>query len=200
MSWIKMIADSEADAELKAILEQGRAPSGQIDNVMRVHSLRPRTMLGHRALYMSVLHNDSNTLPDWLLETVSSYVSILNDCDYSLANHFANARHLIGDDQRADAILQALLNDTIDTAFSGRELAMLRYARKLTLEPGKMQEGDVSALRAAGIDDGEILELNQVIGYFNYVNRLLNGLGVSTAGEKVGFYVNADDSIDNPDR
>ena len=44
------------------------------------------------------------------------------------------------------------------------------------------------ALRSAGWTDGEILEINQIVGYFNYVNRLLNGLGVTTEGDVVGYY------------
>ena len=51
-----------------------------------------------------------------------------------------------------------------------------------------MVREDVERLRQAGISDGEILEANQIIGYFNYVNRLLNGLGVSTDGDTVGYY------------
>ena len=45
----------------------------------------------------------------------------------------------------------------------------------------------------AGLDDGEILEANQIIGYFNYVNRLLNGLGVTTEGDVVGYYASGSD-------
>ncbi len=44
------------------------------------------------------------------------------------------------------------------------------------------------ALREAGADDGEILEVNQVCCYFNSANRLLNGLGVSLQGDTVGYY------------
>jgi alkylhydroperoxidase family enzyme len=51
---------------------------------------------------------------------------------------------------------------------------------------------DVSRLRKAGIDDGEILEVNQIVGYFNYVNRCLNGLGVTTDGDIVGYYSGED--------
>ena len=46
----------------------------------------------------------------------------------------------------------------------------------------------VDALRTANCDDGEILEVNQVVAYFNYSNRLLNGLGVTTEGDAVGYY------------
>ena len=187
-AWIKMISDEEADKELLDILKLVRTPHGTVDNVMRVHTLRPNTMRGHVILYRAVLHDDANTLPMWLQETIGSYVSILNNCTYSLANHWANARHLIDDDARADRIETALYAHRLDDEFEGLELALLQYAEKLTLSPGGMVKSDVDALVHAGADDGQILEANQIIGYFNYVNRFLNGLGVTTEGDVVGYY------------
>ena len=49
-------------------------------------------------------------------------------------------------------------------------------------------ENDVIRLRDSGLDDGQILEANQIIAYFNYVNRHLNGLGVTTSGDVIGYY------------
>lgn len=187
-AWIEMISDEQADEQLKPHLEAARSPSGIVDNVMRVHSLRPHTMEGHYVLYRSVLHNAGNTLDDATLETLASYVSILNGCDYSLTNHFANARHCIGDDTRADAVYAALKADQPEQAFEGRELAMLRYARRLTVEPANVQQADIQAMRDAGLSDGEILEVNQVCGYFAYANRTLNGLGVTLDGDIIGYY------------
>ena len=187
-AWIKMIPDEEADQDLLDALQLARTPHGTVDNVMRVHSLRPNTMRGHVVLYRAALHDNSNTLPTWLQETVSSYVSILNDCPYSLANHWANARHLIDDDPRADTIEEALHARKPGNVFDGRELALLEYAEKLTLRPGDMVEADVTELKTNGLDDGEILEANQIICYFNYVNRSLNGLGVTTGNDIVGYY------------
>lgn len=187
-AWIKMISDEDADPELLEVLRLARTPHGTVDNVMRVHSLRPNTMKGHVVLYRAALHDPANTLPMWLQECISSYVSILNDCPYSLANHWANARHLIDDPHRADAIEAALHARCPETVFGGREAALMCYAEKLTLRPGEMVEADVVMLRDVGLTDAEILEANQIIGYFNYANRLLNGLGVSTEGDVVGYY------------
>ena len=64
---------------------------------------------------------------------------------------------------------------------------MLRYVRKLTQAPQFLVQDDIRAAREAGADDGEILEANQVCAYFNYSNRLLNGLGVSSQGEVLGL-------------
>ena len=125
-AWISMINDADADT-LDEVLAMARTPHGTVDNVMRVHSHRPSTMRGHIVLYRAVLHDDSNTIPPWFQEVISSYVSILNDCDYSLSNHWKNAAHLMGDPARAEAIRKAL-NERNETVFSGAELAMLRYA------------------------------------------------------------------------
>ena len=187
-AWINMISDEDASKELREVLDLARTPHGTVDNVMRVHSLRPNTMKGHVTLYRAALHDDANTIPMWFQETVSSYVSILNDCAYSLENHWKNAAHLIDDAKKSDAIEKALWSKMPQDVFDGVELEMLRYAEKLTLRPNSMVQEDVLALKAVGAEDGEILELNQIVGYFNYVNRLLNGLGVTTSGDTVGFY------------
>ena len=187
-AWIKMIEDEGATGALKEMYDKVRAPNGTVDAVMRAHSLRPHTMEGHLALYRSVLHHPENTLPVRFLEVVASYTSIANKCDYSLSHHFTNARRLLEDEARADAIQAALKSGRPEDVFEGRELALLRYAHKLTLNVGGMEESDVAVLREAGCDDGEILEVNQVCAYFNYSNRLLNGLGVTTEGDVIGYY------------
>lgn len=187
-AWIHMIALENATGRLRELYDKVKTPHGTVDNVMRAHSLRPETMDGHVVLYRSVLHNPANTLPFWFLEVVASYVSMINRCDYSLTHHWANARRLIKDPARAAAVHAAIVARRPEDAFAGKELALLRYAGKLTAEVGAMTRTDFDAMKAAGCDDGEILEVNQVTAYFNYSNRLLNGLGVTTEGDVIGFY------------
>ena len=50
---------------------------------------------------------------------------------------------------------------------------------KLTDDPGGMEQVDVEALRAVGLDDDQILHLVQVTAMFNYYNRLADGLGIA---------------------
>jgi len=57
-------------------------------------------------------------------------------------------------------------------------MTMLDYAVKLTLTPWKMEEADIRILREEDFSDEAILDINQITGYFNFVNRLADGLGV----------------------
>ncbi len=59
-----------------------------------------------------------------------------------------------------------------------RERSMLAYALDLTIQPARLTAASLDAMRAAGLDDGAILEANQVVAYFAYVNRVVDGLGV----------------------
>ena len=189
-SWIKMIDDSEANEDLNLALNQAKTPHGTVDNVLRVHSLRPSTMIGHMKLYKSVLHDKKNTIPQWFQETISSYVSIINKCKYSYDNHWKNAVFLINDQNKSDKIKVVLESHKLEDYFKGKELALLIYAKKLTLYPSRFNIDDFKKLKVEGLEDGEILEANQIICYFNYVNRSINGLGVTTEGDIVGYYEN----------
>ena len=152
-------------------------------------------MLGHLALYRSVLHSNDLTLPIWFLEVVACYVSLINRCDYSFTHHWHNAERVINKLNRVQSIRNALEANILEDVFQPKELRLLQYARKLTSSVQSMEMKDIIRLKEIGINDGEILEVNQVVSYFSYSNRLLNGLGVSTTGDAVGHYKDSDTTI-----
>lgn len=186
MSWIRRIEYDESDGPLRTLYDRVKGPAGNIDNVMKAHSLRPHTMEGHSALYKSVLHHTGNALQGWFLETVGVYTSLINRCAYSVAHHYAGLCRLLEDQDRAALIFAALEAGTPEMVFKGKERALLDYAAKLTREPGEMTEADVETARAAGASDEDIFETNQVSAYFAYSNRMLNGLGITTDGDVLG--------------
>lgn len=187
MTWIATIAYEDAEGGLKKLYDRIKGPDNNVDNIMLAHSLRPHSMEGHMALYKYVLHHPRNTAPKAYLETIGVYVSLLNDCRYCIDHHFAGLSRLIGDESRATAIRDALEARNPGAAFHGREKAGLDYVEKLTVAPATVSAKDVDALRTAGFDDGEILEINQVTAYFAYANRTVLGLGVNTDGDIIGL-------------
>lgn len=75
-------------------------------------------------------------------------------------------------------MLAALSNDHSGADISEADKAMLDYALKLTLKPGDMREQDAVMLRQEGFDDRAIHDICAVTAYFNFVNRMADGLGV----------------------
>lgn len=66
----------------------------------------------------------------------------------------------------------------VDAALSAADAAMLGYAVKLTRHPHGIEAGDVEVLRKHGFDDTAIHDIAHVTSYYNYVNRMADGLGV----------------------
>lgn len=69
-------------------------------------------------------------------------------------------------------------NDWRRAGLDGPTEALLDYAVKLTRNPAQMGAGDVERLRVAGWKDRAVHDAVQVIAYFNYINRVADGLGV----------------------
>ena len=55
---------------------------------------------------------------------------------------------------------------------------MLDYAAKLTRDPAQVTADDLQHLRRVGFDDRAILQINLIASWFNYINRVADGLGV----------------------
>ena len=196
MTFIRTIPYAESEGRLRLLYDRVKGPGGTIDNIMMAHSLRPHSMDGHMALYKNVLHHSSNTVPKWFLETLGVLVSLQNACLYCVEHHFAGLQRLLNEEARGVAIRKALETHDFASLFDAREQAALDYAVKLTGHAHAIRQADIDAMREAGFDDGQILEVNQVVAYFAYANRTVLGLGVDTDGDILGLSPN---NSGNPD-
>ncbi len=187
MTWINTISYDDSEGNLRKLYDRIKGPNNNVDNIMLAHSLRPHSLQGHMTLYKYVLHHPRNTLPKVYLEAIGVYVSLLNNCDYCVDHHFVGMARLLDDAERAEVIRQALQSRRPEDAFEAGELAGLNYASKLTLTADQVTEADIDVLRQAGLDDGQILEINQVTAYFSYANRSALGLGINTKEDIIGL-------------
>ena len=187
MTWIETIAYDHAEGKLKRLYDRVKGPDDNVDNIMLAHSLRPHSLEGHLQLYKNVLHHSANAVPTWFLEAMGVLTSMLNGCGYCVEHHFAGMARLLEDATRSQQIREALAKRRWDTQFDTRECAALNYVTLLTQHPADVKEGEVQALRDAGWDDGEILEINQVAAYFAYANRTVLGLGIDVQSDILGL-------------
>ena len=81
-------------------------------------------------------------------------------------------------DKEADAFVHAVVRDWRTAPMSAADRALCVYAAKLTLRQEEMSPEDLDALRAQGFDDRAIHDAAQVVGYFNYITRIADALGV----------------------
>lgn len=96
-----------------------------------------------------------------------------------MASHEPDLRSEIKDDDKVQAIQMDYR--TVDLGAATR--ALLDFATKLTQTPQQMMEPDVVALRARGFADEDIVDAAQLVGYFNYSNRVMDSLGIELEPE-----------------
>ena len=79
--------------------------------------------------------------------------------------------------------VRRVARDPDGAELSKRERAQVNYSLKLTRTPGAVTQADIDGLRDIGMDDQGISNLTDTVAYFNYVNRLADGLGVELEGK-----------------
>ena len=85
-------------------------------------------------------------------------------------------------DLRSETDNQKLVDEIADnwklSSLSEQQKAICYFAEKLTLNPGKVSKKDIQNIKDFGYVDKEISEIVQIISYFNYINRVADGLGL----------------------
>ena len=132
-------------------------------------------------------------LSDTERELIAAYVSGLNTCSFCYRGHKAIAE-MFGVEE---GLIDSLVEDLEAADISEKLKAALRYSKKLTEQPGKMQSADAEALYAAGWNEAALMNIAEVCALFAMYNRLADGTGVIagnttttlTANKKHGTYI-----------
>jgi uncharacterized peroxidase-related enzyme len=173
MAWIHTIDEGEANNKLKAYYDAYRAPWGGVDNIVKVQGLNPKYMKAHMDFYRTLIFSNA-ALTRVQREMIAIVVSRLNNCEYCTAHH-SDALFRLTDNK--EFVIQ-FREDFRAVYLAPFEIKMLELADRLTREPGFHFQKDIEELQNAGVDDEVILEIVMVTGYFNFVTRLAQGLGV----------------------
>ena len=183
MSWIQEIEADEADGKLAetygALIEQ----RGKVSNILQVHSLNPEALGNHLELYMTLMFGKSG-LSRAEREAVAVVVSANNDCQYCVNHHLEALKRYVNDEETLNILATAVGLETLEPRLSN----IVRHAEKLTSAPAAMTESDLDELRTEGLDDSDILDLTLIVSYFNFVNRIALGLGVTFSAEELSGY------------
>lgn len=172
MPWIKTVAPEDAQGRLKEAYDWQAKRLGFPGEFTILGSLAPEVVQIRLELY-KVSENIPSKLTDRQKNLVGHVVSALNVTPYCASQTRVKLRELGVDDDERGRIERGEY-DTFDAA----DAAILNYAAKLTADPGSVTKADIEAMRAAGLDDLDILHVNNQTAHLNYTNRVANGLGL----------------------
>jgi uncharacterized peroxidase-related enzyme len=91
-----------------------------------------------------------------------------------MESHEKDLRSVVASDEQR----QAVQEDYRSAGLTPREVALVDFAVKLTKSPSGVRKDDVDALRKHSLTDEQVVDAVHCIGYFNFINRVLDGLGV----------------------
>jgi uncharacterized peroxidase-related enzyme len=107
-------------------------------------------------------------------ELIAAYVSGVNSCGYCHGIHTKTAEAF----GIAPGLLEAALADLDSSPVDDKLRPLLRYVGKLTAAPSKMVPADAEAVYAAGWDDTALYDAILVCALFNFMNRVVDGIGI----------------------
>lgn len=129
--------------------------------------------LGERGALFNIVMYAEGGLDRADRELATAVVSMVNGCVYCTSVHAKRFVELTGDEPAMQRILDEGWQDEPDA----RRRAVALFSETLTRTPGALGTADLAALREAGLDDLELLDLAHAVAMFANANRLMQTLG-----------------------
>jgi len=171
--WIGSVPPEQAEGRLAEAYQAQLGKIGRVTELTQIGSLYPELVATRLRLY-EVVEATPSGVPDWIRRSVALLTSALNGCLFCTVGHTEKLT-----DAGYGGLAEAIKADPagVTTGDPGADV-VLGYARKLVTAPRDIEEADVTALRAAGWSDLDILDVNNIAAYYCYINRVANGLGL----------------------
>ncbi|MDZ7720510.1 MAG: peroxidase-related enzyme [Balneolaceae bacterium] len=184
MPYIEIIEPENATGELKDIYDRLKESRGKLAQIHKIQSLNPESITTHMDLYMSIMFSKS-PLSRAQREMMAVVVSSFNNCQYCRLHHGEALNHYWKNRKR----VERLGEDFRKLELNDIDHSLCRLAQKLTEYPDHIdEEEDIKPLKNTGLSDRAVLDAVLVIGYFNFVNRIVLGLGVETDEQEIQGY------------
>ena len=185
MARIKITQPAEASGKLSDVYSDILEKRGCIAEVHKVMGLNPEATKSHLDFYMAVMFEQS-PLSRELREMLAVVVSRANNCVYCQKHHAKALNEYWQNDEKTEAFrvnYKATDLPRIDRLFCD-------LAKQLTSTPSNIKvEKVIDQLKEEGVDDRSLLDACLVISYFNFINRIVLGLGVETESSAEGSHL-----------
>lgn len=183
MPYIDVVSHEDSEGELKEIYDNLVQTRGKLADVHMIQSLNPKSIVNHMDLYMTIMFGES-PLRRVQREMIAVVVSKCNDCAYCQLHHAAAVNHYWKDEDKTNQ----LKADYTQLELSETDTVLCDYAKSLTEDPNGKNKLLIERLKELGLSDRAILDASLIIAYFNFVNRVVLGLGLAINEEELEGY------------
>jgi len=172
-AWIRTIAPEDATGLLAEAYRRQSDAIGHVTALTQSGSLYPELVDLRLRLYQ-VVNDTPSRIPDVQRRALALLTSVLNGCLFCTLGHVAKLT------EAGHGDLAAAIRDDAEGFRSGVEAedALYDYARTLVRSPRDVTRDQIERLRAAGWDDLDVLDANNLVAYYAYINRVAAGLGL----------------------
>lgn len=167
MPRIEAIDPQEATGKARELLDGVKAKIGSVPNLMRTFANSPAALEGYLNFSGAL---SGGSLSARLREQIALAVADANNCEYCLSAHTAIGK-MVGLNENE------LISSRRASSTDARTDAALKFAHQIIVKRGEVLDSEVQAVREAGYNDGEIVEivanvaLNIFTNYFNHIAR-----------------------------
>jgi len=178
-AWISTVPESEASGQLADAYAWQAASLGEPAEFTMLGSLYPAIVEERLRLYQTVERCPSDLTP--IERQAAAWVaSLLNGTDHCASGLSLKLTDL-GLSDEVKTLINVFANGSASASLvtgDDRLDAICLHAAKLTTRPTEMTAGDLDELRSHGLSDLDLVDLNNMVSYYNYINRVVMGLGL----------------------
>ena len=174
LPWLEPLAEADfTERHREALVDAARIKSAYF----RLLARDPDILEARTRTDKDIFYNVADGLPRAERELAAAATSRLNGCIYCASVHsrFATTYSKRGED------VQRLLDQGVGIRIDPRWDALIAASAALTATPMSFDSAHIAALREAGLDDGEIVDVINASAFFNWANRLMLSLGEPAA-------------------
>ena len=184
MAFINIFDFEESSGLLKKEYEKGMRRAGRIWKILSIQSQTPQILQDSMRLYGSTMFGNTS-LTKFDRELLAVVTSLTNECEYWIRAHLYDLRSETEDQKLIDQVAKDWK----------KHIELCKFAEKLTIDPKNINKNDIELLKTFEFNEIEISEIVQVISYFNYINRVADGLGLEPEKfiDELGYKINIDE-------
>ncbi len=176
-AWLDVVDVATATPEQITVLEESH-PKAKVSDYYLTLIHQPEILRQRSAAFNAIMYAPGG-LPRSERELGATATSVVNGCVYCASVHAQRFEQLA----KRNDVIEAVFVDPATAGTTERERAIVAFSIALTQRPGAISANDIAPLKAAGLDEGEILDLIHSVAIFAWANRLMLNLGEPTLAD-----------------